>query len=388
MASHVRWGLPVRAAVIAFLAPIVCLAAYVPIQQHILRWRAGRLLADVRQIQIGKSTSADAQRLMRRWARWSTYNGSCDQDNCHDWIQIQDNLWYLRSSCGAPCAFLRLTERPYEWLGGRASMAEAELVVTSGRITRAGFSLFLEVPAGRSREYPAEHGLVGHATEYSAGFDPYNFREQRLLHPEYWIGKPGGCEGCVKLDTGFTPLAGERKIMDLTDFDLSCITRWSQCATEADILPLAWKEYEEEEPGDEVRERAFEKCEVSPEFFGREYQDIVIAQILSSQMLREPNRAENVIELRIIRSLKGTTPPLPETRPYVIVLDKGQGVPGWNSTDLVAGKQYILMGSFGKWGGSGTFLALDDCGAVPYTEQKLAAIQRGINISLGRSNLQ
>jgi len=54
MASHIRWGRWIRIAAIAILAPIICLIAVVRIQQYVLRWRAERLLADIRQIQMGK----------------------------------------------------------------------------------------------------------------------------------------------------------------------------------------------------------------------------------------------------------------------------------------------------------------------------------------------
>ena len=384
MSTRRRWVRVLRATALTAFALLAALFAFVQIQQHLLRWRAERLLADIRQIQMGKSTWADAQVFMTKWGRWGTYTGSCTPEKCMDWIQIQDDVWYLRSACGESCGFLRRVERPYGWLGGRTAMAEAQLEVANKKITTAGFSLFIEVPAGHSREWPAEHGLVGHATEYAAPLDPYNFRGQRLLHPEYWIGKPGGCEGCVKLDTTFTPFVSQEKLLRLTGFDLTCITRWSPCANEGDLMPSAWNEYEAELAGDDDREKAFETCEVPLEFFGREYQDIAIAEILASETLREPNHVESIAKIRIIRSLKGQTHLSPEKAAYFTVFDRGRGVAGWSSTDLTAGEKYILMGGFGEWSGGGKLLALDDCGVVPFSDQNLAAIQRGINASLER----
>lgn len=90
MASYVRWGRFFRIAGIAILAPIVCLAAVVPIQQRILRRRAERLLADIREIQMGKSTWTDAQRLMNRWGRWGKWEGPCDARSCDYQIVLQD----------------------------------------------------------------------------------------------------------------------------------------------------------------------------------------------------------------------------------------------------------------------------------------------------------
>jgi hypothetical protein len=90
MATHARWGRWIRIACIAIIAPIDCLIAVVRIQQYVLRWRAERLLADIREIQMGKSTWADAQRLMHRWGKWGWYEGSCDAKSCDYVIAIRD----------------------------------------------------------------------------------------------------------------------------------------------------------------------------------------------------------------------------------------------------------------------------------------------------------
>ena len=68
MATHARLGRLIRLAAIAIAAIVLCAAAYVQIQQHLLRWRAERLLNDIREIQMGKSTWVDAQRMMHRCA--------------------------------------------------------------------------------------------------------------------------------------------------------------------------------------------------------------------------------------------------------------------------------------------------------------------------------
>jgi len=273
--------------------------------------------------------------------------------------------------------------RPLTLSSWRPASATAQITVENGVVTESEFTLIVGVLPRAFGPQNEGFGLVGRAIQ-SAELNPYNFRDQRLLHPEYWIGKPGGCEGCIKLTTGYTPLVGKPKIDDLTDFNFSCITRWSQCTTEAEIMPIAWKQYQQELPGNRAREEALEKCDVPLEFMGREYQDIAIVQVFASQTLREPNHIENSVELRIVRSLKGQMPFPLEKAAYFSVFDRGQGIPGWSSTDITAGKKYILMGSFGEWNGGGKLIALDDCGVVPYTNQNLAAIQLGINASVER----
>jgi hypothetical protein len=51
--------------------------------------------------------------------------------------------------------------------------------------------------------------------------------------------------------------------------------------------------------------------------------------------------------------------------------------------DMLAGKRYIMFGELQEYQ-SKKILVLDNCGVVPYTEQNLAAIQRGIDASLAR----
>ena len=85
--------------------------------------------------------------------------------------------------------------------------------------------------------------------------DALGFESDRWQHPDYYSEKHPGCEGCVLFEVGFTPFAGRDKIRDLTDFNFSCITRWSRCTKEADVMPSAWKLYQEELP----RKAALEK---------------------------------------------------------------------------------------------------------------------------------
>jgi hypothetical protein len=67
MASRKRWIHALRVTALGTLALIAGLAVIVQAQQRLLRWRAERLLADIREIQMGKSTWVDAQRLMYEW---------------------------------------------------------------------------------------------------------------------------------------------------------------------------------------------------------------------------------------------------------------------------------------------------------------------------------
>jgi hypothetical protein len=182
--------------------------------------------------------------------------------------------------------------------------------------------------------------------------------------------------------TSFTPRVSQGKLLQLTDFDLWCITRWSPCANESELMPSAWRQYEAELRRNEDREKAFETCEVPLEFFGREYQEIAVAEVLSSPSHFEPTLGGGTWEqsiVRVIRVLKGRTDWPLQSPEDAIAFDRGQGMKGWKVEDLKAGRRYIFLGTFGTNSAGHKEIALDDCGLVPFTSENLAAIQRGID---------
>src|SRR6516164_8938632 len=90
MKSHRRWARVLRVVAVAAAILVFGLAAFVNVQQRVLRWRAERLLEDIRAIQMGKSTWADAQRLMTRWGAWGMWDGSCTAEACEYQIVLRD----------------------------------------------------------------------------------------------------------------------------------------------------------------------------------------------------------------------------------------------------------------------------------------------------------
>lgn len=377
-----RWLFWLRIAALVFCALGAALSAYVPVQQRILRGRVQQLLADVRTIQLGNSTWAEAQPFIGKWRNHSYVSGTCTETLCDYHVELQDGLWLLGSAFEEYAHIWNLLDRPYLLLGGRGTLATAHLEIHNGIISESEFSLFLIVPPSPFNHRDG-YGIVGIASHIAGRFDPYTFRGQRLIHPEYWIGKPGGCEGCIKLMSSTSPRAEKKKIYELTDFELSCITRWSPCTTEADVLPSAWRQYQQELVSNQAREEAFQECRIPLEFWGREYESIAIADVISvasrsTQTLGHGQYLE--AQVRVVSGLKGQMD-WPLNKAYkVSVYDRGQGIPGWRSTDLAAGRRYILLGSFSffKDNPIQKVLALDDCGVVPYSEQNLTEIRHGI----------
>lgn len=92
MTTQSSWRRFPRLIAAALLLLTFSVTAYVNIQQRVLRWRAARLLADIREIQLGKSNWADVQRLMRRWQAWGGSDESCTADQCIFRIAIQEGF--------------------------------------------------------------------------------------------------------------------------------------------------------------------------------------------------------------------------------------------------------------------------------------------------------
>jgi hypothetical protein len=60
------------------------------------------------------------------------------------------------------------------------------------------------------------------------------------LHPEYAVGSPSGCYGCLEAHVVFTPYADPADVRRLMDINFSCLTRWHPCQKQEDILPTGW----------------------------------------------------------------------------------------------------------------------------------------------------
>jgi hypothetical protein len=372
-----------RIAGVVVLALVAGLAVFVQIQQRILRWRAERLLADMRELQSHKSNWADAQKIMTRWGAWGSYESSCTQVECRYHIYLQDSVSSFLRKHWEQIPFPRMLDYPLALIGEKGASASANFRIERGIVAESRYDLRVLVIFGNSRDSTGGYDLIGIESQSANGFGP-NFITDRLLHPEYWIGVTGGCLGCIKFMTEFTPLAGREKISQLTDFNFSCITRWFSCTKEADIMPSAWKQYQEELTSRQAREDAFDQCTVPLEFFGSDDENIAVAEVISRHAIRAPYGAQLATRLRVTRILKGQIKwPLNKAED-AMVYDRYVDTLRWNSTEIVAGKRYILLADIDKNHSGNNEVAINECGVIPYTEQNLSAIQRGIDASLAR----
>ena len=377
-----RW---ILRSIIACLVSIVLFAAYVPIQEHILRGRAEHLLFDIREIQLGKSNWADAQRLMSRWQAWGGSDESCTADQCIFRIAIQEGFpshAYYHVGVGDRelpkpdcCKWMNV---PYFWLGGRSDVVIGEILVRGGIIWGKRFELMLDVPEGKGNPKGFEYQLIARAASASRLPDHFG---GILRHPDFEVGTPGACHGCKEVYSRFTPFADPSYMHEvMTDFNLSCLVRRIPCSSQEDVMPATWKRVEAERNQDRGEAIAqLEACDFPIEMLGRDSQNVAIANVVSSHWVNDewfPEKRQSTI-FHLTRQLKGNPS----------FGSRDQAEPGWpaplyNSSQedreklLQHGNSFIL--TFDDPLAPNQMLQITECGIIPLNERNLAAVERGI----------
>jgi hypothetical protein len=256
-------------------------------------------------------------------------------------------------------------------LGEKFTFVEASLRVKDGMVEESRFRMnFFGQDEGMARSV---------STPVALGYDA-----ERWQHPDYYAEKHLGCDRCVLFETGSTPFAGREKLRELTDFNLSCITRWSPCRTETDLMPSAWKLYQQELPRKSALLKAFRDCDIPLDFYGRETNAIVVADVLSRQGPTPLGDEGLSARLRIVRSLKGQMPWQKNTILTASNDSQGEEVFWTGKPNLEVGRRYILFGNITDGSVGESVFWLDPCGIVPHNDDRLTAIQRGITASPDR----
>jgi hypothetical protein len=363
----------VRCGLLALVFTIALTLAAVPVQQQILRRRAEHLLGDIRQLNLRGSTWSDAQNLFNRWGRWGHYDGACTPQACSYWIELGD----LSNRHPRLAPIILFAQPIYRFFGGRMSLVRAEVTVNDGLIWEKGFSVFVQVPAERSPNN-FEYGLIGSAWSVS------HFRVARPSladHPNYVVWTPDGCTGCLAVIADFTPYADQDDVARLMDFNLSCLTKRDPCREREEIMPSAWNQYlvdGAKAHGVEVREN----CSLYPlKVLGRDTTNAAIVDVVVDRMEGRGADAFQVSKVRLITRLKGASFwGVGETR-EVRIFERSVSHTSHNKpADAIPGARFILLFSHAHWGGpSGPEVWLDSCGALPFTEQNLGAIKRGVD---------
>lgn len=257
--------------VVLWSAAAVCVLIFLAvvstqIEQRILRHRAEQLLVEIDGLQLRRTPWNSAKQEFHHWGKAAEYEPGCDPHQCalkiavndfvfnhfynSDWhTHIDDYLRYRFNLSAESRPLFSTLEKLARWflfLGIRPANVFATVGTRDGVVWSKGFSVRMEVLSsaqdGRRYEYTLVSGayVVPQLPETNAGL----FEEDLQLHPNYTIGSPSGCMGCIAVWAKFTPYTEAPDVHRLMQFNLSCLSSWRACTEQSDIMPVAWAEHE------------------------------------------------------------------------------------------------------------------------------------------------
>jgi hypothetical protein len=196
--------------------------------QWLLRWRAEKLLAGIRALQVNHATWSDAQQLEQKWSQWTTAKAGCTSDNCTLQIGLVQTLPpILVAQPGARNWLPSLADH----IGLRSTAARAGFTVEHGVVTTKYFGEQTTLPV---RGLGTPDVYTPYLSVSSA--ETTHFREivgdSKIAHPNRMAQHLKGY-----LQVTFSPGEDPAEQSALMDFSFSCLTQLRPCETEAEILP-------------------------------------------------------------------------------------------------------------------------------------------------------
>jgi hypothetical protein len=138
---------------------------------------------------------------------------------------------------------------PRQW-GGGLRQIQAMFLVQDGVVRRMGLSIDMTVSPLAKGAQPSCCGdelIVSTLSLPSLRLgNGWDFEEAPLSHPDYVANRPGGCTFCLMGRVQYADSLAPAEAARLSDFQLSCATRWSSCLTLEELDPAArdWHLYE------------------------------------------------------------------------------------------------------------------------------------------------
>ena len=362
MMTFVRWRVhALRAVCLVVLVFVVLPLAAIQVHQYLFRWRAERLVADMHRIRLYQSTWGDAQKLMSRWGTWGKYEGTCEERDCKYYIEL--------ASIGDPSGTWRIwladhhAFQIYSFFGGRYSRVVASFTVHKGSIWRESLGVAVSAQKGGRRVKPDDFALtliVDTKSRQRLRTSPdgdwwiMGDDDQLATHPYYKEGRPGGCKiSCEEAVVTYSTHTPPAEIERLSQFNLSCLTRFNPCMELEQVLPAArdWHLYKDEEV--DLRRQnddAQKPCAIPLWALARDNRYVVAVKAVSTskkmleQMITGLKYEQSEVEIK--EAIKGVLPwPVSSVvmaHPFPGIAD-GDGLHQQAAEHLQPGKAYILL---------------------------------------------
>lgn len=214
--------------------------------QWLLRWRAQRLLNDIRSLTVDRSQWADVQPMMGRWGKWSSPSGACTAEFCNYRINIVQTLPSFLA--GTPDNSARnWLPRIAQDLGLRSTAAHAGFTVERGVVSTKWFGEQVTLPV---QDWSLSSNYIPYLSVLSG--ESYKFRapgkDTPLSHPNRTVLHTNSY-----MVVSFTPQEETSEQAALMDFQFSCITQLTPCSSERDILYEGWRMSQEQENSTHTR---------------------------------------------------------------------------------------------------------------------------------------
>jgi len=358
--------------------------------QWLFRIRAEALLADIRSLELNRSSWTDAERLMARWGRWGGWYGSCDANDCRYKIMI------VHLSLVSPDFVLaegpHLGGRVLELVGLRSAVVTASFHVVHGVVTNKGFGMDVALPISKwitpGGGFWLKADRVGGT--YWPSLDVAAFEGAKLRgstpfqiakHPNH-----GFVRRRIRLEASFTPEESLAEQTALMDFHFDCITRWTACAGIEEILPRAEEEFVAD-GRDPLPLAVHRFCFPTLDVRAREEEDVLLADVLQDK-IPEPaiddswQRGSWVQLMRSREVLKGHAPVTADGNFRVVVsCNDGQekcSRPLPHSQAILTGSTNTKTPDLKTWD-----FDARGCGVTEATDANLAATRAGVQQDFG-----
>jgi hypothetical protein len=359
-------------------------------RQRILVNRAVALLSDMHSVRLRQSSWKDAQRLMTRWGRWGHYDGACTSEDCSYVITLHNltvvannNVAEWPSQATYFLSAFRLL--PRQWGGGLREM-QAMFLVQDGLIVRSGIVIDMTQSPFAKGAQPVCCGaelIMSVRSQASLGMPERWEEERRSRHPDYTTWRPGGCSFCLMGRVIYADSLPSEEAAKLSDFQLSCATRWSSCLTLEQLDPAAhaWHLYETPwgDPPEGITVRPMPiGCAIPLYALGRDADRIVSVEALEDGKNLGEDTDGIVYEsshVRVLASLKGGSPwPIGSIQKILYTDSYGKVQ---KPTHLVKARHYLLMLGTEDPGVQDK-VSLKDCGIIEDDAVSHQEVTRGM----------
>lgn len=355
-----RFLVPVSFSVCAVL---VAMLATIQLRQQWKRHQAEKLLAEISDLELRSATYDDAQKIAREWHRYAKTSPGCSSSRCEITIALADWGAYPSWLFNPPW-LARLVLRS----GVRPARMEAAIGVRDGVVWSKHFGVEMVV---RNLRYPNPLPLTLMADASTVSHFRAFFRDdpQLELHRDYIIGRPGGCEGpCVLAYAKVTPYADPADTKRLMQIDLSCLTRWTPCQDEADILPQPWAQHEKEASAIWQAADPHPCGGLNAELLARDSAYASIVQVTDVNKSPDGNSYRKV-RARMVRALKPLGSWSVGAEAEFTIDQRSLFSP---ELQLQKGSEVILL--FGMW----PEIEVAQCGVLPVTDSSLQQVMSGV----------